>query len=153
MPGKVNPVMAEMLNMVCFQVIGHDTTVAMAVQAGQLELNVMMPVIIHNILSSLRILTSSLAVFHQRCVAGITVNKERCQYYFANSLGLATVLNVIIGYDRAAQVMKEALRDKKSVLQVIADKKILSEAEIIELFSAEQLTRPGVPRPRVNVTT
>ena len=145
MPGKVNPVMAEMLNMVCFQVIGHDTTVAMAVQAGQLELNVMMPVIIHNILSSLRILTSSLAVFHQRCVAGITVNEERCQYYFANSLGLATVLNVIIGYDRAAQVMKEALRDKKSVLQVIADKKILSEAEINELFSAEQLTRPGVP--------
>jgi len=153
MPGKVNPVMAEMLNMVCFQVIGHDTTVAMAVQAGQLELNVMMPVIIHNILSSLRILTSSLDVFRQRCVAGITVNKERCQYYFANSLGLATVLNVIIGYDQAAQVMKEALRDKKSVLQVIADKKILSEAEINELFSAEQLTRPGVPGQRVNAAT
>jgi aspartate ammonia-lyase len=145
MPGKVNPVMAEMLNMVCFQVIGHDTTVAMAVQAGQLELNVMMPVIIHNILSSMQILTASLAVFQQRCVDGITVNQERCQYYFANSLGLATVLNAIIGYDQAAQVMKEALREKKPVLQVIEERKILSAAEIKQVFSAEQLTRSGVP--------
>jgi aspartate ammonia-lyase len=145
MPGKVNPVMAEMVDMVCFQVIGHDTTVAMAVQAGQLELNVMMPVIIHNILSSMYILTTSLTVFQQRCVDGITVNEERCHYYFANTLGLATVLNVIIGYDKAAQVMKAALREKKSVLQIIEEEKILSSAEIKELFSAEQLTRPGVP--------
>jgi aspartate ammonia-lyase len=148
--------MAEMVNMVCFQVLGHDATVAMAVQAGQLELNVMMPVIIHNILSALQILTSSLSVFEQRCVQGITVNEERCQYYFANTLGLATVLNAIIGYDQAALVMKEALREKKSVLQVIEEKTILSSAEIRELFSAETLTGPGVPgktRARANEKT
>jgi aspartate ammonia-lyase len=145
MPGKVNPVMAEMLNMVCFQVVGNDTTVILAAQAGQLELNVMMPVIIHNIMQSMEILTNAVAVFSDRCVAGIQANEEICRNYFAQSLGLATVLNVLIGYDRAAEVMKEALQCGKTVLQVIEEKSILSSAQIERLFSAENLTRPGVP--------
>jgi len=145
MPGKVNPVMAEMLDMVCFQVIGNDTAVAMAVQAGQLELNVMMPVIIHNILHSMEILTNAVTVFTARCVTGIQVNREKCRHYFSHSLGLATVLNALIGYDRAAMVMKEALKSGRTVMQVIEDANILAPEQIEKLFSADKLTKPGVP--------
>ncbi|MBN2354463.1 aspartate ammonia-lyase [candidate division KSB1 bacterium] len=145
MPGKVNPVMAEMLNMVCFQVMGFDTTVAMAVQAGQLELNVMMPVIIHNIMQSMTILSNALKAFTERAVGGITANTDICQHYFANSLGLATVLNVLIGYDRAAEVMKQALCEKKTVLHILEEKRILSKEQISRLFAANKLTQPGVP--------
>jgi len=145
MPGKVNPVMAEMLDMVCFQVIGNDTAVAMAVQAGQLELNVMMPVIIYNILHSMEILTNAVTVFTARCVTGIQVNREKCRHYFSHSLGLATVLNALIGYDRAAMVMKEALKSGRTVMQVIEDANILAPEQIEKLFSADKLTKPGVP--------
>ena len=145
MPGKVNPVMAEMLNMVCFQVIGHDATVALAVQAGQLELNVMMPVVIHNILSAMHILTNALTVFEAKCVTGIEANQEKCREYFGKSLGLATVLNSLIGYDGAARVMKQALREKKTVLQVIEENSILTKDQIEKIFAPEHLTQPGLP--------
>ncbi len=145
MPGKVNPVMAEMLNMVCFQVIGNDTTVSMAVQAGQLELNVMMPVIIHNILTSMDILANAVTVFTGRAVTGIQANAEVNKSFFEKSLGLATVLNVIIGYDKAAEVMKKSLKTGKTVLQVIEEDRILTPEQIKKLFSAEKLTHPGVP--------
>ncbi len=147
MPGKVNPVMAEMLDMVCFQVIGNDTAVAMAAQAGQLELNVMMPVIIHNILHSMEILTNSIKVFTERCVTGIQANREKCRNYFSRSLGLATVLNALIGYDRAAMVMKDALKSGKTVMQVVEEENILTLEQIQGLFSADKLTKPGVPSP------
>lgn len=146
MPGKVNPVMAEMLNMVAFQVVGNDTAVAMAVQAGQLELNVMMPVIIHNILSTMTILTHAVEAFAQKGVAAVNANEKACQTYFANSLGLATVLNVIVGYEQAAEIMKTAQQENKTILQVVGEKKILSNEEIDKIFSAEKLTVAGVPR-------
>lgn len=146
MPGKVNPVMAEMLNMVCFQVIGNDATVALSVQAGQLELNVMMPVIIWNILHSMEILGNAVAVFVSRCIVGIRANREVCYENFANSLGLATVLNVIVGYEKAADVMKEALGSHKTVIEVIREQNLLTTEQIESIFSAEKLTKPGVPK-------
>jgi len=142
MPGKVNPVMAEMLDMVCFQVIGNDQAVSLAVQAGQLELNVMMPVMAHNLLSSAEILKNAVRVFRERCVDGITVNRERCRMYVDKSLGLATALNQHIGYMKAAEVAKEALATGKSVADVVREKGYLSEDELKVVLDPMKLTEP-----------
>ncbi|MEA3344698.1 MAG: aspartate ammonia-lyase, partial [Chloroflexota bacterium] len=108
MPGKVNPVMAEMLNMVCFQVMGNDLTIAFAAHAGQLELNVMMPILGHNLLHSLLILTNGVRAFNERCVKGIEADEEKCQAWVEGSMGIATALNPYIGYEAAAKVVQEA---------------------------------------------
>ncbi|MCL6515723.1 aspartate ammonia-lyase [Alicyclobacillus sp.] len=117
MPGKVNPVMAEMLNMVVFQVLGCDTTIAQAGGAGQLELNVMMPVMAANLLHEIAILTNAVRVFTDRCVRGITADAERCRAYAERSLSLATALNTVVGYDTAAKVVKHALAHDTSLLE------------------------------------
>ncbi|MBI4699070.1 MAG: aspartate ammonia-lyase, partial [Nitrospirae bacterium] len=114
MPGKVNPVMAEMLNMVCFQVIGNDTAIAYATQASQLELNVMKPVIAHNLLFSIEILSNAVSVFTDKCLKGITANVKRCKELADSSLALATALNPVIGYASAAEVSKEAYASGKT---------------------------------------
>lgn len=145
MPGKVNPVMAEMLNMVMFQVIGNDLTIAMAVQAGQLELNVMMPVMIFNLLQSIEILKNSLKVFKERCVDGIMANPERCQHYAERSLGLATALNPYIGYSAAAEIAKEAFRTGRSIMELVREKKLLPEEEITKILDPYAMTEPGIP--------
>ena len=146
MPGKVNPVMAEMLNMVCFHVIGNDTCVMMACEAGQLELNVMMPIIAYNLLQSVDILTNGVRVFIDRCVKGITANEEACARWFEGSMGLATALNPYIGYSQAAKIAQEALATGKTVRQVVKEKDILPEAELEELLSPRGLTEPRVPK-------
>ncbi len=135
MPGKVNPVMAEMLNMVCYQVLGNDTVVAMASQAGQLELNVMMPVMSHNLNQSLTILTNATRLFAARCVAGITADSERCAYYLEHSMGLATALNPVIGYINAARVVKRAQAEGKSIKEVVLEEGILSAEEFDRLIA------------------
>lgn len=140
MPGKVNPVMAEMLNMVCFQVLGHDATVTLAAQAGQLELNVMMPVMIHNLLSAIEILKNALNTFTERCVKGIQANQEFCREFMEKSLGMATVLNPFIGYAKAAEVSKEAFRTGKTIREVILEKKILSAEELDKILTPKYLT-------------
>jgi len=134
MPGKINPVMAEMTTMVAFQVIGNDLTISMAAQAGQLELNVMMPVIAFNVVISLRILTNALKVLREKCVEGITANKDICRRYAENSLGLATILNPYIGYAAAAEVAKESNRTGKSIIDVIREKRLMSDGEIERIF-------------------
>jgi aspartate ammonia-lyase len=139
MPGKVNPVMAEMLNMVCFQVVGHDTTVCMASQAGQLELNVMMPVIIHNLLGSLKILTNGIRVFVERCVSGISADSERCREYMRQSVGLATVFNPYIGYKKAAELAQEAEKSGKNIYELAVEKKILTEEKIKEILEGDRM--------------
>jgi len=144
MPGKVNPVMAEVTDMVCFQVMGADLTVALAAQAGQLELNVMMPVLAYNLLFSLEILKNCLRQFHNLCVAGITANEERCRSYLDQSVGLATVLAPSIGYAAAAEVAKESAQSGKSIRQVILERGILSEQALDEVLSPYPLTTPGV---------
>jgi aspartate ammonia-lyase len=142
MPGKVNPVMAECLNMVCFEVIGNDTTVAMAAQAGQMELNVMMPLLAHKICSSCAILISYLPIFQAKCVEGITAKPERCLDYFENSVGLATVLNPLIGYLKAAEVAKEAEKSGKSILQVVRETGVVPEEKLRELLEPGNVTGP-----------
>lgn len=142
MPGKVNPSALEMLNMVCFQVIGNDTTIAYSTQAGQLQLNVMMPVILFNTLTSLKILTTGMKRCHDLCFAGITANKERCDFYFNQSMGLATALNTVIGYEKAAKVVKQALAEKKKITDLVIELGYLTPEEVKKYF-AENLTRPG----------
>lgn len=144
MPGKVNPVMAEMVDMVCFQVIGCDTTVLLAAQAGQLELNVMMPVIAWNLLHEIEILGSSMDVFSRLCVEGITANEERCRLYAEGSMSIVTVLNPHIGYAQAADVAKEYLRSGKSIREIVAEKGLLSKEKLDEVFDLAAMTEPGI---------
>jgi aspartate ammonia-lyase len=145
MPGKVNPVMAEMLNMACFQVIGNDTTITMAVQAGQFELNVMMPVMVFDMLMSIDILKNAMNVFAEYCVEGITANEERCRFYVENSNGLATALNAYIGYSAAAKVAQENVRTGRPIREIVLDMGILSAEELDRILDPVAMTEPGVP--------
>ena len=141
MPGKVNPVMAECLDMVAFQVVGNDLTVAFAVQAGQLDLNVMMPVIMHNVLFSIQILTSYLPVFRTKCVNGIVVNVERCSQYLEKNPALATFLSPHIGYLEAAKIAKQALEEGRSVKEVALEKGVLSREELDRILDPKRLLK------------
>ena len=145
MPGKVNPSILEMVNMVAFQIIGCDTVVAMAVQAGQLELNVMMPVMAFNLNFGTTIFGNALKILREKCVEGITPNKEQCRHFAESSMGLATALNAFIGYAKAAEVAKEALQSRKTILQIIREKKILSEDQIKKVMDPVKMTEPGIP--------
>jgi aspartate ammonia-lyase len=140
MPGKVNPVMAEMTDMVCFQVIGNDLTITMAAQAGQLELNVMMPVLAFDLLMSLTILTSAVKVLRARCVEGITVDEERGRWYAEHSASLVTALNPRIGYARAAEIAKRAIARGKTIREVIAEDKLLSDEELDQVMDLRSMT-------------
>ena len=143
MPGKVNPVMAEVLNMVGFQVIGNDTTITLAAQAGQLELNVMMPVINYNLQQSIHLLTNVINVFTERCVKGIEANEDRCRELAERSPGLATILNQVMGYEAAARIAKEALASGKSVREIVVEKGVLSKEESVRILDPHKMTRPG----------
>ncbi len=146
MPGKINPSIPEMLNMVCFQVIGNDAAVAWATGAGQLELNVMMPVIAHNLLQSIEILTNGLRALDARCVAGIGADEARCKRYAESSAALATALNPRIGYDRAARIVREALSSGKTILEVAREKSGLPEEEITRLLNIASMAEPEAGR-------
>jgi aspartate ammonia-lyase len=135
MPGKVNPVMAECLDMIAFQVVGNDLTVAFAVQAGQLDLNVMMPVIVHNVLFSVQLLTNYLPVFRRKCVEGITVNEKRCAQYLEMNPALATFLSPYIGYLAAAKIAKQALEEGRSVKEIALEKRLLKPEELDRILN------------------
>jgi aspartate ammonia-lyase len=139
MPGKVNPVMAECLDMVAFQVVGNDLTVSFAVQAGQLDLNVMMPVIVHNVLFSIQILTNYLPVFRRKCVEGITVNEKRCTQYLEKNPALATFLSPHIGYLEAAKIAKQALEEGRSVKEIALEKGLLKPEELERILDPKRL--------------
>jgi aspartate ammonia-lyase len=145
MPGKINPVMPELAAMVSFQVIGNDTAVAYAVQAGQLELNVMMPTMAYNVLQSTTILANMLRQFNERCVAGITANVDRCNFYAQSTVSLATALNPYIGYAKAAEIVKESIATGKSIIELARAKKLLSEEEIAEILDPVRMTEPRPP--------
>jgi aspartate ammonia-lyase len=144
MPGKVNPVMAEMLNMVCFQVIGCDTTILLAAQAGQLELNVMMPVVAYNLLHEIEILRNALDAFTTRCVAGIQAYADRCKAFAESSMSVVTALNPHIGYAAAAEVAKEYLASGKSIRQIVQERGLLPAEKLEEVFSLQNMTEPGI---------
>ncbi|MHA1785256.1 MAG: aspartate ammonia-lyase [Candidatus Helarchaeota archaeon] len=139
MPGKVNPVILECLNMVAFHVVGNDLTISLAVQAGQLELNVMMPIMIHNILESLKILTNFLKIVKNKCIDGIKANSVRCNKYLEKNPSIATFLNPVIGYLEAAKIANEALKTNKSVKELILEKNILLEDELDKIFDKDFL--------------
>ena len=140
MPGKINPVLAELAAMVGFQVVGNDTAVAMAVQAGQLELNVMMPTMAYNVLQSVSILTNMLREFDTRCVRGITANRARCEWYAQSTVALATALNPYIGYAKAAELVKESVATGRSVIEVAREKGVLSEEQVREILDVGKMT-------------
>ena len=139
MPGKVNPSMLECMNQVLFHIIGSDTAIAYATQAGQLELNVMMPLMAFEILFSIEILKNFLPVFVEKCIKGIEADRKRCEAYYISSPSLATALNPLIGYARAAEIAKESAKSGKPIPQLLREKKLLSEEEIARIFTPEFL--------------
>jgi aspartate ammonia-lyase len=145
MPGKINPVIPEMAAMVSFQVVGNDIAVAMAVQGGQLELNVMMPTMAYSVLQSITILTNMLRQLTDKCVAGITANQKRCDFYVQATVSLATALNPYIGYAMAAEVAKESVATGKSIIETVREKKLLSEDQIKEILDPARMTEPRPP--------
>lgn len=150
MPGKVNPVMAEVTDMVAFQVIGADTAITLAAQAGQLELNVMMPVIAYNLLFAMDIMKNTVSKLYGSCIEGITANKARCMKYMEESVGLVTVLAPYIGYAAAAEVAKDSNKTGRSIRETIVAREILSPAALAEILDPLPLTNPGVPGKRKN---
>ena len=144
MPGKVNPVIYEMMDMVCFQVIGCDSTVLMAAQAGQLELNVMMPVVAFNLLHEIEILANAARVFDRLGVSGITANERRCRTYAEESLSTVTVLNPHIGYQRGAELAKESLATGRSIRELVLERGLLSREKLDEVFDLRKMTEPGI---------
>ncbi|PKK83122.1 MAG: aspartate ammonia-lyase [candidate division Zixibacteria bacterium HGW-Zixibacteria-1] len=140
MPGKVNPVMAEMLDMVCFQAMGCDTTLVTAGQAGQIELNVMMPVVAYNLLLEIQILSGGVGSFVDRCVTGITANEKQCRLYAEKSAALATALNPQIGYQRAAELAKEALEKDELIRDLVISKNIMDKEKLENILNIHDMT-------------
>jgi aspartate ammonia-lyase len=148
MPGKVNPVMGELLNMVALQVVGCDTVVALAVQAGQLELNVMMPAMAWNVLHAIEILKNTCRVVAAKCVAGITANRETCEGYAFRTPSIATALNPVIGYARAAEIVKKSLKTGQSIPEICLEENVLSKQELDHILDPRRMTEPGLPPKR-----
>jgi len=145
MPGKVNPVMAEMMNQVCFSVIGFHEAVAWAAGGGQLELNVMMPFLAFSVGEQMKTLTGGLNAFLNKCLVGIKPNKENCRRFLERSMGLVTALNPIIGYMKAAEVAKESQKTGRSIKEIILEKGYLTEEQMKTVLDPGPLTKPGIP--------
>jgi fumarate hydratase class II len=143
MPGKVNPVMSEMVLQVAAQVIGNDATVAWAGALGSaFELNVMMPVMAYNVLQSIELLARAARVFADRCAAGIDANRQRCEALVEQSLAMCTSLAPIIGYDKAADIAKESFKTGKTIRQLAAERKLMSDVELTRALDARRMTQP-----------
>ena len=142
MPGKINPVMPEVAAQVAFQVIGNDLAVSLAVQGGQLELNVMRPVIAHNLFQSVEILKNLCRVLRTHCIEGITANTQRCREYAEKSYGIAAALNPHIGYAKAAECVKESIRTGRTLREIVLQKKLLTPSQLDQVLSPENLTQP-----------
>lgn len=144
MPGKINPVICEVVNQVAFQVAGNDLTVSLASEAGQFELNVMEPVLVYNLHQSLHIMNQVLEVFGEFCIEGIEANIEMCQHYVDKSLGIITALNPHIGYQAATEIAKEALETGASIRELVLRDNILTEEKIDRILDPIELTKPGI---------
>lgn len=145
MPGKVNPVMAELAGLVAMRVIANDTAVTLAAAGGQLELNAFMPLIADSFLESLEILANAVNLFEERCVRGIRICEQRCQEQVMNSSVLAAALIHHLGYEKSAELAKQASREGRTVQQVLVEAQLLPEEEIARILNPCQVTRPGVP--------
>ncbi|WP_305041765.1 class II fumarate hydratase [Geoalkalibacter sp.] len=145
MPGKVNPVMAESLMQVCAQVIGNDAALSLGGLSGNFELNTMMPMMSHNLLQSIELLGNAARLFGARCVQGLNADRARCEGLVEESLAMVTALAPALGYDQAAAIAKEAWAGKKTVREVIREKKLLGEEELTRLLDPRPMTEPGIP--------
>ncbi|HEX2711436.1 MAG TPA: aspartate ammonia-lyase [Candidatus Acidoferrales bacterium] len=145
MPGKINPVMGELMAMVGFQAVGADLSTAMAVQAGQLELNVMMPAMAWNVLHSAEILKNSMRVLAEKCVDGIVVNEERCRFYANATISIAAALNPYIGYAAAAEIAKESVNTGRPVTEIALERKLLDDKLLREILDPYRMTEPAPP--------
>jgi aspartate ammonia-lyase len=139
MPGKVNPVIPEVVNQVCFKVIGNDTTVSFAAEAGQLQLNVMEPVITESLFESLIWLKRAIETLTEECILGITVNKEHCMEMVKNSIGIVTALNPYIGYKTSTKVAKEALETNRSVYDIVLEKGLMTQEKLDEALDPQNM--------------
>ncbi len=146
MPGKVNPVMAEMLNMACFHVMGNDLTVMLAGQAGQLELNVMMPIIAHNLFEMMQVLIGAIRAFTGRCVTGVQANPEKAEGWLAKNAILVTALNPVIGYLKGAEVAKEAMATNRTIKDVVVARGYLTAEEADRILDAHRMTDGGIQK-------
>jgi aspartate ammonia-lyase len=146
MPGKVNPVIPEVVNQVAFLVIGHDLTVTMCAEGGQLQLNAFEPTIGYCVLISLRTLTAAIETLRKRCVEGIEVDRARCESLVRGSIGLVTALVPALGYEASSRVARRALAENRSVAEIVLDEGMLSEAQLAELLQVEAMTRPSRAR-------
>jgi aspartate ammonia-lyase len=144
MPGKVNPVIPEVVNQVAFNIIGNDTTITMASEAGQLELNAFEPIIFYNLFESIETLTYAVKTFIDNCIVGITANEEHCRNMVNNSIGIITVICPYVGYETAANIAKEALSTGKSVKQLILEKGLFDEAQLDKILDPYTMTEPGI---------
>ena len=142
MPAKVNPVIPEVVNQVCFKVIGNDLTVTMASEAGQLQLNVMEPVIGQCLFEDIELLTNALATLRVRCIDGITVNEEICKAYVMNSIGIITYLNELIGHKHGDAIGREAAQTGRGIRELVLEAGLLSEEELDRALSVENLINP-----------
>lgn len=143
MPGKVNPVIPEVVNQIAFKVIGNDLTVTMAAEGGQLELNVFEPIIVQSLFESIEMLKNGMNTLKYRCVDGITANEDRCRELVHNSIGLVTALNPIIGYEKSTMIAKEALRSGKSVYDLVLEQNILTQQQLDKILAPENMIKPG----------
>lgn len=141
MPGKVNPVIPEAVNQVAYQVIGHDVAISMAAEAGQLQLNAMEPLIAYNILESMRLLKGTMRMFETRCIVGITANKSHCEEMVRNSIGVVTALNPYIGYENATRIAQRALKENRSVFDLVEEEGLLESSKLKELLSPAAMIR------------
>ncbi len=144
MPGKVNPVIPEVVNQVAYQVLGNDQVISMAAEAGQLELNVMQPVLVYNLFQSIEMMQNALTTFIDNCVVDISANRERCREMLERSVGIITAINPHVGYETAARVVKKALAEDRSVKEIILAEGILSEEELDKILNPYEMTEPGV---------
>ncbi|MED0669576.1 aspartate ammonia-lyase [Aneurinibacillus aneurinilyticus] len=144
MPGKVNPVMAEVINQIAFQVIGNDNTICLASEAGQLELNVMEPVLVFNLLQSISIMNNGFRVFREYCIEGITANEDKLKEYVEKSVGVITAVNPHLGYETAARIAREAILTGKSVRELCLYYNVLTEEELDLILDPYEMTDPGI---------
>lgn len=144
MPGKVNPVMAEVVNQVAYQVMGNDLTICMASEAGQLELNVMGPVLVFNLLQSIDILKNVVRTFREKCISGIQANVKQCHDLVENSVGIITAINPHVGYETASRIAKKAIETGRPVRELVLDEGVLSAKELDIILNAFEMTQPGI---------
>ena len=145
MPGKVNPVIPEVVNQIAFKVIGNDLTVTLAAEAGQLELNVMEPVMAESLFDSIEMLKNGMSTLTHRCIQGITANTTRCRQLVENSIGLITALNPVLGYEQSSQLAEEALESNRGVYELVLEKKLLSRDQLDDLLKPENMLKPRDP--------